>query len=163
ALPHHGVKPAYESPRGEGNKLSGAACRRAGWRAIVCRSRSVARPPQAPPPGSPHTTIAGATIAVRIRDTAIKCEPMSEERAAEGKSIEGKPLPEERAMEGKSIEGEPLPEGRVTEGESIEGESLPDEWAMEGESIESEPLPDERAVEGKSIAVEREGAGSHEM
>src|SRR6266852_2717359 len=101
-------------------ELSGTVCRRAGWRAIARRSRSVAGPPCAPSPGSPHTTIAGATVRgeQRSEDRAI------EERATEGESIEAKPLPEERAMEGKSIEAKPLPEERAMEGKSIEAKSI---------------------------------------
>src|SRR6266849_1938009 len=167
-------------------ELSGTVCRRAGWRAIARRSRSVAGPPCAPSPGSPHTTIAGATVrvgaapvkgeprseerAIEERATegeSIEAKPLPEERAMEGKSNEAKPLPEERAMEGKSIEAKPLPEERAMEGKSIEAKSIPEERAMEGESIAAKPLPEERAMEGKSIeaksiAVEREGAGSHE-
>src|SRR5260370_16797249 len=56
------------------------------WRAIVRRSRSVARPPQAPPPGSPYARIAGATVCVRA--ATVKGEPRSEERTTEGKAIE---------------------------------------------------------------------------
>jgi uncharacterized low-complexity protein len=139
-------------------KLSGTACRRV--LTIIRRSHSLAHPAPTQSPGSPYARIAGATICVRA--AAVKREPRSEERATEGKSIEGKALPEERATEGKPIEGKALPEERATEGKSIEGKALPEERAMEGKSIEGKALPEERVMEGKSIAAKREGVGSYE-
>src|SRR5258708_7544665 len=127
--------------------LPGTACRRAEPSFVV---RSVARPPLAPSPASPHTTIAGAAIAVRIGNASIKCVPRSKERATEGESIEAieaKPIEPTKSIE--SIEGEPIEPMKSIEAESIEP-------AKSIESIETKPMVE-------STAAEREGTSSHEM
>src|SRR5215470_10441640 len=106
---------------------------------IVCRSRSLARPPPAPPPRSPHLCVAGA---IRVR---IVCE----RRGGRG---EREPAPEERPVG----EREPVPEERpVGEREPVleerpvgEREPAPEEPPMG----EREPIPEAKSIESKSIA-----------
>src|SRR5712671_2371059 len=132
-------------------ELSGTVCRRAGWRGIVRRSCSVARPP----PRSPYARIAGATV--RVGAAPRKGEPRSEERATEGKplpegksieTIEAKPIEPMKSIE--SIEGKPIEPMKSIE--SIEAKSIEPMKSIESIEAKSiEPMKSIESIEAKSI------------